>query len=522
LSKLREKRIEIIATILVLFIAIYLRWFIIDREGYWLDEVMQIRSSLHNNIRDVWKNVPKTKPPLSYFELFALTKISISEKVLRFPSFLASVFALVISMKISYIVYNKCKYSYVLTGLYIALSPLDIQLSREVLPYAQSNLFIVIFCFSVIVWIMQKDFLLLIISFLSASISLWFAYQSLSVLLSFITLFVVCALLYFAQTRIKSIQIINHKLSQNIKSSFYYIPLIFLSIISTFPLYRNIHANFSNRPAWGAPPFSPQILKYFFQMLSAGYDGSKPNYIFILFGLAGALSLFINLKREQIRLQYIIIATWLILGLSWIYIFAGIQNHWIASRYLIYFIPPFAILVSGGFRAIINLFSSRQNKLLCFFVILSFMLFGIMPTYKDSLSSRPNFRGLAKNLSNVSKEGDLVLFHHSYEEYCYSFYQQNIFKGAPKSTYFQKSTPNDLNPNLIDLLKGAKRVWIPERVYEAYRIAPEVKMFFIDKMNTNQNNEDIKYRLESKERILNTLYSNSSNNVNCNGWGRLE
>lgn len=527
------------AFLIIILLAIFVRLAGINTEGLWLDEIMQVNLSMAKSLGEVWKNTPQDKPPIVYFETYFLSKISLSEAVLRLPSIAAGVILVVLVMLLASMIYGENKVIICVSGAIISVSPLCVQLSRELLPYAQGSVFLITTFITALKWLETGNKNWLSFTFITASLSLWFIFQSLALLLSLslITLlyaFLLRSLPFFTSSHEAAIE--KNKLRW--QRLYYLMIVLSASVLSTFPMWKRIISNFSGSAPWPAPPLTFATWVFFFEKLSAGFEDSRSNYIWMLFVILAAFETIWLIFHRRTKTYPFMLCLWLLAGLILLYILARLQKHYIASRYLIFFIPLFAILVAGGcermalylskklehfikYNAKYNAIVTKNDSFAPFSrllkhlvkhksvaAIIAFLLImGCIPTLVESYRSRPNFRNLAQSLAQLAKPGDIVLFQHSYEEYCYSYYQNFREKKAPPSTYYQNSTPQDINENLKLQIQNSKRLWIAERIYDTYPIDQHIKEFFWGKEGKlRQYTTIIPYRIELPNDALQKLF----------------
>ena len=481
------------AIVIILSLAFIVRVAGVNTEGLWLDEIMEIHTSLCSSLSDVRARIPGDKPPLVYLELYVLTKTGLSEILLRLPSVFAGVILVGLTMALARLLYPYNPTTYLAAGVLIAFSPLSVKLSREILPYSQAGACVAMVYYSGLCWWRGGRWYWLAWSCLFASLSVWFAFQS----------FAPLAALGLASVFGVKIHSKNH-------SNYWLRPallagILIMSAASTIPLLSGLWAKLSDKPPWTAPPLNWSTLGFFLQKLSAGYDGSKPNSIWILFIVFALGEVLCILFRQENFISRLVFLFWLFGGLILLYGLARFQKHWIASRYLIFFISPLIIFVAGFSCRIPTFLWRQQSGRLVSYGLIVLLIVGSMPTLVSSYHSRPDFRGLAIQLAEQALPNDLVLFQHAYDEYCYAYYQMHRINDAPVSTYYQKTFPDDICPDFMERVARSKRLWIPEHVYDAYPVRPEVRAFFVgDHFNVAQG-EPIPFHIETPENCLEIL-----------------
>lgn len=482
--------------LVLILLGLAIRSYAINIEGFWLDEIMQVSAVKGRNISDVWKNIPPDKPPAVYYELYYLSKICLTETFLRLPSLIANMITMAGVGVIAHLIYGSKKYIVFLSLTIFCISPLNIQLSREILPYAQSNMFLVISFIAILRLLSSSNRRWYFGLFFCTSLSLWSVYQSLPSIAALMT--GVFLILVYNPKEEKSLELA----SAGMMRLLHIYRIILISIFLTFPLWGRFFSGLHTKAPWNAPPMSWKTIMFFGNNLSAGFDGSKTNTIWLLYGFSLIAEIICTIKEKR-RNNCWLLLCWLVGGLSFLFLMAGAQDHWIASRYLIFYIPPFIVIVAGGLHTIVSWIPNAVGQRFLRVSLPFLVIVWTLPTVIESFHSRPNIRGLARHLEETAQQGDLVLFQHSYDEYCYNFYREEYFKRAPRSTYYQITFPSKLNAEAKNIIKNASRIWVPELINTAYPIDNSIKSFFT-RNNTNSQ-DDIRYHREDSKNVLDKI-----------------
>ncbi len=119
---------------LIMALAGFLRFYRLDHQSLWMDEVLTILSS-HTSFDRILFDPPvdPNVPPLYYLLMAALRGFGDSETALRWPSALAGIFSIPLMYSIAR---TWLGHSGMLAALFLAVSPLHVWYSQEARPYA--------------------------------------------------------------------------------------------------------------------------------------------------------------------------------------------------------------------------------------------------------------------------------------------------------------------------------------------------------------------------------------------------
>jgi hypothetical protein len=154
------------------------------------------------------------------------------------------------------------------------------------------------------------------------------------------------------------------------------------------------------------------------------------------------------------------------------------QEHWIAVRYLLFFVPPWLVLCACGTAQVVRWIPGGEARAPSIVAAcVGLLLIASLPTLADTHSSRPDHRGLAMAVANDAQPGDLVVFQNRLDEVPYLLYRRVMVGAAPPSVSVQLGGRE--NAELLQQIEAASRVWVPELVYPWLPMRDEVRAFFL-------------------------------------------
>ncbi|MBN1867375.1 hypothetical protein JW916_08785 [Candidatus Sumerlaeota bacterium] len=227
---------------------------------------------------------------------------------------------------------------------------------------------------------------------------------------------------------------------------------------------------------WGV--VSVETLAFFARTLSVD-DARGSSWVWPVFAAFLVVGIAAVLRDRRRAVLPLLLAVWLVGGIGVLYVSARMQHHWIAARYLVFFVAPFAVLVAGGCVRVASWIPQKSGRTAVLVAAACVLASPGVPFLWRNVDTGYDFRDLAKRLADRVEPGDRVLFQHAYHEYCYDYYRACVFARAPVSTFYQRTTPDDVNPDWESLARGATRLWAPEIVYDSYPVAPEARTFFL-------------------------------------------
>ncbi len=436
----------------------------LDSEGLWLDEVMPVTRALDHGLVDLWSAVPADKPPLFFYEVWPLARLTLDDPWLRLPAF---VFGAALVWGIALLagaLFPDRPFVAPVSALLCAFSPLAAKLSCELLTYSQAAALVTGGYIAGLAWLQTGRRGWLAALFAAAALALWTSYQS---GLALVPLGAV-ALVAAADRSLRS-------------RSLALAAAVLAAALTTIPLWPRLLGSGELESAWGPGPFFTETLPLALGVTGAGFDYTPANPTWLALWVLAAVGGVAHARSAGDILRRAVLPAWLLGGLGLLFVSADLRDHWIAPRYLLFFAPPLLLMAAAGIERLCQRLAGRRGAAtagaLCA-ALTGLLVLALLPTLAASRRSHPDYRGLARDLSGRAQPGDLVLFQHRFDQAAYEYYRNFRFRDAPLSGALQWRGPDRLGPAVARRLGDAKRVWVAETVYASFPIRPEIARFF--------------------------------------------
>ncbi|NJL71937.1 MAG: hypothetical protein HC888_10180 [Candidatus Competibacteraceae bacterium] len=381
-----------------------LRFALLNTNGFWLDEMMQMQVVSHPTFAEMLRAVPPDKLFLDYILLRLWGKESSPEWYLRLPSLFFSL------ATIGCLWWAGRPWKPLWLGAAVfALNPLSIHLAQELLPYSSATFFL---CFSFVSLGL----------FAKSQYWRWAVATCGGALLLSLTNFL-------ASTALPTLVIAAAMLAFRNRSKGHAVVAAVLAGVFCFcigMLWVRMAGVLSSPVPWPFPgPF--HLTVHLAEALAFKVPGplawaSIAVFIVLAFGIA-------RVWNDDQELA-IILFCWLFVGLALRLLALALTNHWLARRYLLDFTVPASILIGYGLAPL----AGKPWRLGAALVALAalgvpglLMLKGERASYREGILSVP-----ATARSVLVDSGETA--------YCYNFYRWVHFPHSPPAFVYERSS----------------------------------------------------------------------------------
>lgn len=452
--------------LLVLLLGIVaMRFATLNRVGYWLDEIMEVRAAGAPTWGDFFRTIPNDKPPLEYVVLRLWGMVGSSEFVLRLPSALCSLLTLVVV----WLALPRGTKS-LFACLLIASHPLHFRLSQELLPYSSFALYLLLYAVFLVRW-------------MDRGIWRWWAAACLAMVLAALTnllaLYAVSAMLLGAA----GILGMDRRLRGRLWGLLGFVGVF--AAIEVFFLFR-IGYKIGRPPPWGFP--SPgRLTSVFGEQLVWGFHwyGRLLGILLLLCLVAGIWSAV--QRRDKLGL---ILVAWIFLGVPFLLVGLFLFKHWLAPRYLVTFVIPLSILEAEGLAQWTRRFGRSHGA----WVVLAFGVLLVLSRSFDirTVQSRqPDYRGAMDTLRR-HPGAQLTIVDDAVTGYCYDYYRETRFPECPPSVVF---APGD--PDFSRRIAAVSRVYLFPVLFDGHILQPELKTLLKEHGATSISVEEFSKDIQS-------------------------
>jgi hypothetical protein len=476
---------------LILVVAVAIRLWLLGAEGLWFDEVMQVSRAAGNGFFELWSRIPPDKPPLAFYALWPLAKLSLDERWLRLPSLLFGVLGVAGVVVLTQSLAPARPRVALAAGMLAAFSPLAVKLSSEVLPYSAATAWLCATYAAAIHWQRSGARGPLRGLFAASALALWTSYQA------------AAALLPLALTALAWALVRRDRRPLAVAGA------VLAAALTTLPLWPRMLSSTLPETHWAPGSFLTDTIPLVLGGLSAGFDGAPTQFAWIGFAFLALVGLVAALGGRQPRLPRIWLAGWLGLGLALLCAAAYARQHWVAVRYLLLFVPPWLAFAALGADALVQRIASEDRwRAVALAVVCGGLIATTLPTLAESRSARLDFRGLAGELEDLAEPGDLVLFQHRLDEVPYVYYRRIRDSRPPPSVSLQQGLSE--NPRARARIERAERIWIPGIAYHWLPMSPDVREIFLPRGRESSRRGPIPLRIDEPEEILDALWPERS------------
>lgn len=390
LKKLTSKNSYFLFLVLIISLGVFLRFYNLGNESLWGDEINEVVIAGQNSISSIINTLLYFEaPPLDYIIVHIFLSFGKNEFVFRLPACVFGIFGIFMIFKIGKSTLNN--EVGLISSFLLSTSIFHIAYSQEARMYA-------LFCF-----LSMGSFLFLFRSLISGKnifyilyiiftlLSLYTHYFAIFILITQIIIFLAFAIFKFSKKDKK----MNIRIILIIGKYFASIFIIFLLYI---PLIRFIIRRITYKPISVYSDIS--ISKYFnFNLIWGVIKGFSNNnnliaYLFLILLIIGFFSIF--KKEKAIFLFY---SFWLFFPVFIILMFLAKTNNFFTTRYLIFILPAFLIIISEGIsylsKQIEKIFGLHSSKvkyfiplLLITILITVFSIFPLKNYYLGNISHR--------------------------------------------------------------------------------------------------------------------------------------
>lgn len=437
--------------LLIIILAAVLRFYHIDYQSIWLDEICSI---LEANPDIKWSDLQATiiltdpHPPL----YFALMKILF--QLFGYTSLVARIFSAVVGVVGVYAIYLlgkeiNNKNTGLIAAFLLAINSFHIYYSQEVRMYALLLLFTVLSYYRLVIYIKENTY---------KNALLYGLFTGLMLVTQFFGLFVLASqlifLLYVFIKKEKTSKILFFKplLVSGLVIIISFLPALTIFIETTKKKYVAIK-----------PTTLDTILLIFKDFVQQSYL-----LLFIYSGLI-VICIYYALK-EKIKESYLILFSWIIITLAIPIIRSYLVTPMISSRYFITILPAFIILVS---IAILKFkYSIIKTSLLIFLTVVTFYELFIFNDYYNKIA-KTQFREVTEFIKKENKEKDDIVSNLNwYLTYFFNEKYKTHVVEAGLENYIQEMRNN---PNKI------KSFWYFGAFGTHFDITPESQAFLNEK-----------------------------------------
>jgi mannosyltransferase len=385
---------------LIMALAGFLRFYRLDHQSLWMDEVLTILSS-HTSFDRILFDPPvdPNVPPLYYLLMGALKGFGDGETALRWPSALAGVFSVPLMYSIARTWLGR---SGMLAALLLAVSPLHVWYSQEARPYA-----LLIFLALLAVRFVQHA--------LASPLSLW---PRIAFAITAAAAFYVhpVALAFLGAMALYVVFVVPRAELGRWVATFAAVAL--LSMPGVYLLLR-VPPTVSANPFY---LFSPAHVAYTLWAFASGYS-LGPNLIELriegvtsitrnlltivpimsLFSILLALGLF-QLWRTR-RDVVAALGLWMTMPIAFVILGAWLTSHPYNVRYTLLALPPTLMLLATGTR----FFTARPVRIGATTLLLACSAVSLWNYYTDPRYYRDDNRGAAAFIRTRAEPHDLVI-----------------------------------------------------------------------------------------------------------------
>ncbi len=392
--------ISYLPLVLITALAGFLRFYRLDHQSLWMDEVLTVLSS-HTSFDRILFDPPvdPNVPPLYYLLMGALQGVGDDETALRWPSALAGLFSIPLMYSIAR---TWLGHSGLLAALLLAVSPLHVWYSQEARPYA-----LLILLALLAVRFLQGA--------LSSPRSLWprigfaitaaAAFYVHTVALAFVGAMAIFVLLVVPRAGLGR-WIATFAAVALLSMPGVYLLLQVPPTVSANPFYL----------------FSPAHVAYTLWAFATGYS-LGPNLIELrlegvtsvtrnLLTIVPIMSLFVMLLALGLvqlwrtrRDMLAALVPWTTLPIAFVILGTWLTSHPYNVRYALLALPPTLILLAIGTR----FFNARPARLGAIALLLACSAVSLWNYYTDPRYYRDDNRGAATFIRTRAKPGDLVI-----------------------------------------------------------------------------------------------------------------
>lgn len=465
-----ETKKEIIILVLLTVLGGFLRFFRLGNNSLWIDEIGQVFVS-NKSIPGIISGISyHLSPPLDYILLHVTLLFGKTDFLIRLNSVLFGIFGILAIYYLTKVLFNS-ELAFV-SAILLALSRFHIHYSQEARMYS-------LFC------------LLTIVSF----ILLWLFTNRNKRLYLYLLLFVDLAGLYTHYYHIfviithityLSLSVLLPNQFRTIKEKIYYLAQIYLGYLFVGILYLpwvkilliqlNRDYNQSIPRFYITQDYIGNIVMIFsraswrsiyVQVITRRFENafqtpwpqgffSPFELIFIMLAIIGLIQHYI--KEKHSRKSLLLITTWILVPL----ILVSIVNGNMASRYFLFLLPPYLIMVALGIQGCFN-WLIKQGKLIP--VGWSILILTLAIPIGSSLYSyyfhfeKDNWREVGEFLEEHAKQDDTIILLGGNSEYLRHYYQGSSVIIDADHMYDEKPAINSLQ-DLSAYVTSNKCSWI--------------------------------------------------------------
>lgn len=438
--------------VLILCLSVILRFYHIDYQSIWLDEICSI---IEANPETQWKDLEGTimvsdpHPPL----YFAIMKVLF--QIFGYTSFVARTFSAVVGVLGVYAMYllGKAIGTYktgLLAAFLLAINSFHIYYSQEVRMYALLLLFTILSFYRLVLFLKNSTYKnALLYGFLTG----------LMLLTQFFGLFVLASQLFL-------LLIVLIRKEKSIRMTYFKQLIVsgVIMIVSFLPALTIFIATTKKKYAAIQPTTIDTILLIFKDFVQ---HSSILLFIYSLVLLFVIYYLIKNWKDEKNKMEiYLLIFLWIIITLAIPIIRSYLVTPMIVSRYFITILPAFILLIAIGILKIRK--SILQVLFLIFITICTLYELFIAQDYYNKIA-KTQFREISEYIKKENKDNDQVVSNLSwYLTYFFNKNQSTVVVDAKLEDYIKSMMEN---PNKI------RPFWYFGAFGNYFRITPDEQAF---------------------------------------------
>lgn len=437
--------------LLILILATVLRFYHIDYQSIWLDEICSI---IEANPDIKWSDLEATimvsdpHPPL----YFALMKFLF--QLFGYTSLVARVFSAIVGVVGVYAIYLlgkeiNNKNTGLLAAFLLAINSFHIYYSQEVRMYALLLLFTVLSYYRLVLYLKQNTYKNAILYGLFTGLMLLTQFFGLFVLVSQLIL-----LLFVLIKKEKTNKLLFFK--QLLASG--------LVIIISFLPALNIFIETTKKKYTAIQPTTIDTIFLIFK------DFVQQSYILLfLYSVLIVVCLYYALK-EKMKQSYLILFSWIIITLALPIIRSYLVTPMIVSRYFITILPAFIIIVSISILKF--KYTIIKISLVLFLTTVTFYELFIFNDYYNKIA-KTQFREITEFIKKENKENDQVVSNLNwYLTFFFNKKQETKVVDAILENHIQEMISN---PNKV------RSFWYFGAFGTYFNISPEAQAFLDEK-----------------------------------------
>lgn len=426
--------IDVLLVFLIVPAAIW-RFACIDRESFWLDEIMQVQTAKTQLLSHFFQAIPKDKPPFDYILIRTMLAFGENELLLRLPY---ALFGIGSVLSVLWFLW-RWNHTFALSAsFFLCISASHFYISCELVPYASSSFFLFLTFFHMHRMLSNgrtsKGMILLATSACLALLSNLVIIFS---VFSILGIGLVVSITKGEKGHLRSLVIVS----------------LAISVLYAFFVIRLATVGNVDYP-WKFPTTLTEWRLIILPLLGGGVLGVAIGIILFVLGICGSL-----LEKPSLLLKMTL--AWLFIGVVSLTIVFRIMNHWLPERYFVQFTLPVALIQARGlvfcctktYYAIRSLFAYVCIVLLTA-CNLSFSL--------RKLDEKLNYRGIVLAMRTMPAV-DAVAVDSDVTSYCYLYYAKRI-GNLPLEVAVINGKINSYGQ-----LFGCERIFVFPLLFDGYR-----------------------------------------------------